>query len=152
MRPSPSLSNLRVHSYSAGSSTVVTSESAPTISFQPAPNPALDSTASSVVNLDLNEGILIQDVDAETDTADGEEINVMGIVHSTDEASKKSLRDQLRRTLSNRPSRLGKSARLALSLLSKLNLDMISSRARRKGKQPSVHEIAPDLGTPFTPS
>ncbi|KAJ7644013.1 vacuolar fusion protein MON1 [Roridomyces roridus] len=59
----------------------------------------------------------------------------MGIVHATDEASKKSLRDQLRRTLSNRPSRL----------------DMFSSRGRRKGKQPSVHEIAPDTGSRYVP-
>jgi hypothetical protein len=90
---------------------VAISESAPTITFQPPPNPALDSTASSVVNLDLNEGILIQDVDAETDTVDGEDVTVMGIVHTTDEASKKSLRDQLRKTLSHRPSRPGKSVR-----------------------------------------
>ncbi|KAJ6525298.1 trafficking protein Mon1-domain-containing protein [Mycena vulgaris] len=135
LRPSPSLSNLRVHSYGAGSSTVATSESAPTVTFQPPPNPALDSTASSVVNLDLNEGILIQDVDADTDTVDGEEITVMGIVNTTDEASKKSLRDQLRRTLSHRPSRP----------------DMISSRARRKGKHIAVHEIAPEPGSRYLP-
>ncbi|KAF7346547.1 hypothetical protein MSAN_01882800 [Mycena sanguinolenta] len=134
LRPSPSLSNLRVHSYSAGSSTVAVSESAPTITFQPPSNPALDSTASSVVNLDLNEGILIQDMD-EADTADGEDITVMGIAHVTDEASKKSLRDQLRRTLSHKPSRP----------------DMMSSRNRRKGKDVSIHEIAPESGSRYIP-
>ncbi|KAJ7781773.1 trafficking protein Mon1-domain-containing protein [Mycena maculata] len=133
LRPSPSLSSLRVHSYAAGSSTVATSESAPTVTFQPPSNPILDSTASSVVNLDLNEGILIQDAD--TDTVDGEDITVMGVVHATDEASKKSLRDQLRRTLSHRPSRL----------------DMISSRTRRKGRHASVHEIPPEIGSRYLP-
>ncbi|KAK7048518.1 trafficking protein Mon1-domain-containing protein [Favolaschia claudopus] len=136
LRPSPSLSNLRVHSFGSGSSTVATSEVAPTVSFQPATSSSLDSTASSVVNLDLNEGILIQDVDAETDTADGEDITVMGIVHATDEASKKNLRDQLRRTLSHRPSRPDMS---------------IPSRARRKGKQVSIHEIAAESGSRYLP-
>ncbi|KAJ7288158.1 trafficking protein Mon1-domain-containing protein [Mycena rebaudengoi] len=139
LRPSPSLSNLRVHSYAAGSSTIAISESAPEVSSIPTPswppNPALDSTASSVVNLDLNEGILIQDVDAETDTADGEEINVMGIVNTTDEVSKKTLRDQLRKTLSHRPSRP----------------ELISSRARRKGKEVSVHDIAAEPGSRYIP-
>ncbi|KAJ7486037.1 vacuolar fusion protein MON1 [Mycena galericulata] len=64
----------------------------------------------------------------------------MGIVHATDEASKKSLRDQLRRTLSHRPSRLGKSAHF-----------MISPRARRKGKHASVHEIVPEPGSRYLP-
>lgn len=60
-----------------------------------------------MVNLDLNEGILIQDVEAETDTVDGEDVSAIGIVNTTDEA-KKALRDQLR-TLSHRPSRPGES-------------------------------------------
>ncbi|KAJ7133021.1 trafficking protein Mon1-domain-containing protein [Mycena filopes] len=136
LRPSPSLSNLRVHSYGAGSSTVATSESAPTVSFHPQPNPSLDSTASSVVNLDLNEGILIQDVDGDADTVDGEEITVvMGIVNAaTDEASKKSLRDQLRRTLSSRPSRP----------------DLVPSR-RRRGRHLAMNEIAPEAGSRYLP-
>ncbi|KAJ7025400.1 trafficking protein Mon1-domain-containing protein [Mycena alexandri] len=132
LRPSPSLSNLRVHSYGSGSSTVATSESAPTVSFQAQQNPSLDSTASSVVNLDLNEGILIQDVDVDTDTVDGEDITVMGIVNAaTDEASKKSLRDQLRRTLSHRPSR--------------------TWRVGRRGKDLAMNEIAPEPGSRYLP-
>ncbi|KAJ6621862.1 vacuolar fusion protein MON1 [Mycena sp. CBHHK59/15] len=59
----------------------------------------------------------------------------MGIVGTTDDASKKNLRDQLRRTLSHRPSRP----------------EIISSRARRKGKQVSVHEIAPEPGSRYLP-
>ncbi|KAJ6475067.1 trafficking protein Mon1-domain-containing protein [Mycena vitilis] len=134
LRPSPSLSNLRVHSF-GGSSIIAVSESAPTVTFQPPSNPALDSTASSVVNLDLNEGILIQDVDSEAETADGEDVNVMGIVNTTDEASKKNLRDQLRRTLSHRPSRP----------------DIVPSRARRKGKNLPIHEITPESGSRYLP-
>ncbi|KAJ7195429.1 trafficking protein Mon1-domain-containing protein [Mycena pura] len=131
LRPSPSLSNLRVHSYTSGLSTVT---AAPTVISQPPLNPALDSTASSVVNLDLNEGILIQDTDAETDIVDSEEITVMGIVNATDEASKKSLRDQLRRTLSN-----------------KQLPDLIPSRASRKGKDIAIHDIAPEQGSRYLP-
>ncbi|KAF8172004.1 trafficking protein Mon1-domain-containing protein [Mycena galopus ATCC 62051] len=59
----------------------------------------------------------------------------MGIVQATDEASKKSLRDQLRRTLSHRPSRP----------------DMMPFRTRRKGRDVSIHEIAPESGSRYFP-
>lgn len=75
----------------------------------PPQNQALDSSSSSVTNLDLNsEGILLQDTDADVEVADSEE--VMGRVETSagEEASKKTLRDQLRKTLSQRRSRPGK--------------------------------------------
>lgn len=52
------------------------------------------------------EGILVQEVDAEVDTNDGEDAVAVGYV-ATEEGSKKNLRDQLRRTLSKRPSNAG---------------------------------------------
>ncbi|KAF7314479.1 hypothetical protein MKEN_00920900 [Mycena kentingensis (nom. inval.)] len=129
LRPSPSLSNLQVR-YSSGT----TAEAIPPVPTPPQPQSTLDSTASSVVNLDLNEGILIQDVDADTDTVDGEEIT--GILSaSTDEASKKSLRDQLRRTLSHKPSRP----------------DMVPTRSLYKGKHLPMHEIAAEPGSRYPP-
>jgi len=102
LRPSPSLSNLHIHSHN-------TAVEIPPIPPHPQ-NSVLNSSASSVVNLDLNEGILLQDVDAEVDTVDSEDVTVMGLVDSSagDEDSKKTLRDQLRNTLSHRPSRPGK--------------------------------------------
>jgi len=71
-------------------------------------NVALDSTASSFINMDLNDGILLQDVEAETE--DAEDISVMPLnsdMAKIDEASKKSLRDQLRKTLSRKLSGTG---------------------------------------------
>ncbi|RDB17851.1 Vacuolar fusion protein MON1 [Hypsizygus marmoreus] len=97
IRPSPSLSNLHIHSHAVESAVIPPSQSQ---------NPALDSTASSVFNLDLNEGIMIQDVDAETESA--EDITVMSLESDIDrgeEDSKKTLRDQLRKTLSHKTSR-----------------------------------------------
>ncbi|KAJ7069644.1 trafficking protein Mon1-domain-containing protein [Mycena amicta] len=59
----------------------------------------------------------------------------MGIVNTTDEASKRSLRDQLRRTLSHKPSRP----------------DMLPTRSWRKGKHLPIHEIAAEPGSRYAP-
>ncbi|KAH7885260.1 DUF254-domain-containing protein [Phlebopus sp. FC_14] len=89
-RPTRSLSNLKA--------------SASATSQSPAIQPSttgLESSASSVINLDLNEGILVHDVDAEVDTVDSEETTAVGQIDEVaDEESRKSLRDRLRRTLS----------------------------------------------------
>jgi hypothetical protein len=61
-----------------------------------------------VFTVDLNEGILLQSDD--TDTEEAEEVTVMGRdsdVDVVDEDSKRTLRDQLRRTLSRRASGAG---------------------------------------------
>ena len=52
---------------------------------------------------------MVQEPDAEVDIIDGEQGNASGIVESRagDEESKKSLRDQLRRTLSKKESFTG---------------------------------------------
>lgn len=65
---------------------------------------ALESSSSSVVNVDMNETSFIRDTDNESDVADQEDISVMGHLANTpatDEQSKKSLRDTLRRTLTS---------------------------------------------------
>jgi hypothetical protein len=70
----------------------------------PPTNQASESLASSLSNADVNEGILIQDVEVEVDTTDGEGGSAVGQLDSmaTDEDSKRSLRDKLRETLSKR--------------------------------------------------
>jgi vacuolar fusion protein MON1 len=72
---------------------------------------ASDSLASSLSNNngETNEGILIQEVEVEVDTVDGEEGNAVGHVDSLagDESSKRSLRDKLRRTLSKKQANAG---------------------------------------------
>lgn len=52
------------------------------------------------------DGILVQGVDAEVDTVDGDDGNAIGYVVA-DEGSKKNLRDQLRQTLSKRQPNAG---------------------------------------------
>ncbi|KAF8551678.1 DUF254-domain-containing protein [Imleria badia] len=67
------------------------------------PAPGLESSASSVINLDISDGILVHDVDAEVETTTSEETTAVGQIHDIpDEQSRKSLRDQLRRTLSKK--------------------------------------------------
>lgn len=72
-------------------------------------NAGAESSASSVINLDMNEGILVPEIDAEVDTVDGEAGSAIGhaALPAGDEASKKALRDQLRRTLNKKESLSG---------------------------------------------
>ena len=56
----------------------------------------LDSSASSVIDMDPGEGILIQDIDAEVDQEDVEIINKVFVSTSTSDDQKQLLRDQLR--------------------------------------------------------
>ena len=67
------------------------------------PASGLESSASSVINLDISDGILVHDVDAEVETTTSEETTAVGQMNDIpDEQSRKSLRDQLRRTLSKK--------------------------------------------------
>lgn len=97
LRPTPSLSNLHIHSHNS-----------PNLDAAPIATTAqdyvLDSSASSVVNMDMTEGILIQDMDAEVDTVYGEEMNATGQIDeiSNEDGPKKILRDHLRKTLNER--------------------------------------------------
>lgn len=54
------------------------------------------SSASSVIDMDPGEGILIQDIDAEVDQEDVEIINKVFVSTSTSDDQKQLLRDQLR--------------------------------------------------------
>jgi len=66
LKPSPSLSNLHIHSHNI---TAPEDESDFSTSLPLPQEGALGSSASSVINVDLNEGILIQDADIDTDFA-----------------------------------------------------------------------------------
>lgn len=111
LRPTHSLSNLHVHSRGTPAAPLPTTSTSVTAQTTYATaqlstnvsNQELDSSASSMVDA---EGILVQEVDAEVDTNDGEDAVAVGYV-ATEEGSKKNLRDQLRRTLSKRPSNAG---------------------------------------------
>ncbi|OSD07264.1 DUF254-domain-containing protein [Trametes coccinea BRFM310] len=101
IRPAPSVSSLRV--YSHGSSVV---HSPVSISPTGAATPRREGGGESSSASSVTEGILIQEPEADVDTVDGEQGNATGLVESRagDEASKRQLRDQLRRTLSKKES------------------------------------------------
>jgi hypothetical protein len=103
LKSTRSLTNLNIHAPSSPSRFNNTHASASP------PSQVLDSSASSVTNLDISEGILIQDADAEADTAEAEEAPVMGVLESAagGDESKKTLRDHLRKTLNQRQSGSG---------------------------------------------
>ncbi|ESK95723.1 vacuolar fusion protein mon1 [Moniliophthora roreri MCA 2997] len=126
LRPSPSLSNLRVHSYNNGS-TANAPSTPPVLGHQ-----TLDSSASSVVNVDLNEGILVQDGEADVDVVE-EDVVISRQTDETpeDEGAKKQLRDQLRKTLSYKSARP----------------EPVSNRARSKGKRRAANELPFDAET-----
>ncbi|OAX38771.1 DUF254-domain-containing protein [Rhizopogon vinicolor AM-OR11-026] len=87
IHPTPSLSNIKDHRSS-------------TLSVPLLPTPGLESSASSVTNLDLNEGILVHDLDPDVDTTRSEDTAVGQIDDVASEESRRNLRDHLRRTLS----------------------------------------------------
>ncbi|GLB38308.1 putative trafficking protein Mon1 [Lyophyllum shimeji] len=101
IRPSPSLSNLHIHSHAVELSNLPPVPPVP-IQFQ---SQVASSSASSVIDVDMNEGILLQDADVETEA---EEITAMPLESDTgksDEDSKKTLRDNLRKTLNHTATR-----------------------------------------------
>ncbi|KAJ4001050.1 trafficking protein Mon1-domain-containing protein [Lentinula boryana] len=111
LRQSPSLSNLRVHSYNAGTTTTDTNaDDVPPVPPIPPILPKMmtmetQSSASSVINLELDNingnRILVQDVEAEVDSIDEDAYQNKPSDESKQWESKKMLRDQLRRTLTS---------------------------------------------------
>lgn len=96
LRPSPSLSNLHVHMSSISPGVTTTSQTGE------------ESSASSIINVDTSEGILVPEADAEVGLVD--EAGNAYVTASTpagDEASKKALRDHLRWTLNKKDSYTG---------------------------------------------
>jgi hypothetical protein len=95
-----------------------------------------------VFTVDLNEGILLQSEDTETE--DVEEITVMSResdVDRVDEDSKRILRDQLRRTLSRKGSRAGGVFYIFLLSVLQISPDIVSPRSPAKGKLPQIPDI-----------
>ena len=116
LRPTHSLSNLHVPSRGSPSPALIApptiaTNAASQVTTPPPSNQELDSSASSISDV---EGILVQDVDAEVDTIDGEEGNTGGYIQPIDDI-KTDLREQLRRTLTKRQSNAGKWLLNALS-------------------------------------
>lgn len=98
-KPTRSISSLQVQS---SPSPKPTHHHMPSI-----PSSGVQSSASSIINVDPSEGILVPEVDAEVDIIEGDAAGaIAGFRRSPaeDEVSKKALRDQLRRTLSARES------------------------------------------------
>ena len=96
--PSRSLSNLRVHSYHEGSGTTSNTPMDMSHSSSP-PREHLDSSASSVINMDIAEGLLLQEIDVDsTDVEDIETLDKSGLISKDDQ--KQALRDQLKKSLS----------------------------------------------------
>ncbi|KAH9080547.1 trafficking protein Mon1-domain-containing protein [Lactarius deliciosus] len=95
LRPTHSLSNLHVHMSGLSPGPVSTTS-----------HTGEESSASSIINVDMGEGILVPEADAEVGVADGEVGNAYVSASSPigDEASKKALRDHLRNTLSKKGS------------------------------------------------
>lgn len=99
LRPSPSLFNLNIHSQDTASLKPKVMQSADYL---------LDSSASSVIDMDPGEGILVQDIDTEANQTDTEDIESIdqAYVSTSSDGQKQLLRDQLR-SLSHRAVQSG---------------------------------------------
>lgn len=97
LRPSASLLNLHIHGQNVGTSTTTT---------PPSHDTTLKSSASSITDVDINEGILIQDSDQKEDHVETDDVTATGYVDQpgTSEEDRKILRDQLRKTLNQSKS------------------------------------------------
>lgn len=127
----PSLSNLNDHHFNAGNLSVTT--------------PGLESSASSVTNLDLNDGILVHEVDPEVDTTHSEDTTAVGQIDDVaDEESRKNLRDHLRRTLSVQREK-SDSKRKTEELL---EISSVSLDTTLEGYRPREYFVLTDAGKP----
>jgi hypothetical protein len=98
LRSTPSLSNIYIHGHHSPFASMTNLVATPPV-LATQPQNSINSSASSVSNLDTSEGILIQETEVEVDTNEEEALG--SIDHPAgDDASKKTLRDKLRRTLS----------------------------------------------------
>src|SRR5215471_2365475 len=87
LKSTRSLTNLNIHA--SGSNNT---------SISPSPPHVLDSAASSIANVDISEGILIEDDNSVADIVEVDGGNVMGVMESTagGDQSKQNLREHLR--------------------------------------------------------
>ena len=100
LRPSPSLSNPHIHSHNLEPPLPTKSGSGDHV---------LDSSASSVIGIEPAEGILMQDIDADVDHTDGEDLEAIdkAAPPAQVEGTKKLLRDQLRKSLTHKAAQSG---------------------------------------------
>ena len=110
-----------------------------------------ESSASSIINVDMSEGILVPEADAEVGLADTEAGNAYVSVSTPagDEASKKALRDHLRRTLNKKDSYTGAShpwSRIRPNTRLP-DTDVASRRSRKRKMSLDVDEVSLELGS-----
>lgn len=138
LRPTHSLSNLHVHMSGMSPGPVSTTGE--------------ESSASSIITVDMGEGILVPEADAEVGVADGEVGNAYVSASSPigDEASKKALRDHLRKTLSKKGSYTGACPQrpIVRSNSCHADADVASRRSRRRkmSVDADVDEVSLELG------
>ncbi|PFH53895.1 hypothetical protein AMATHDRAFT_186512 [Amanita thiersii Skay4041] len=104
------------------------------------------SSASSVLEIDINEGILIQDADQKDDTVESDDVTVTGHVEqpNSSEENKRTLRDQLRKTLSqSKPVHSATRSRRDITLNEQ---DIIASKVA--GYEPRSYFVLTDAGKP----
>ena len=96
LRPSQSLSGFNIHSHNTQ------------LEVMQSADYLLDSSASSVIDMDPGEGILVQDIDTEANQTDTEDIESIdqAYVSTSSDGQKQLLRDQLR-SLSHRAVQSG---------------------------------------------
>ncbi|EPQ54568.1 DUF254-domain-containing protein [Gloeophyllum trabeum ATCC 11539] len=130
LRPTHSLTNLRVYSKSSSSGASSSSHST---------SPSTTPIAISAVNTPPPgnaEGILVTEAEAEPDVEESEAIGIGRVASPAgDEDSKKNLRDHLRQTLSYRQS----------------TADMASRPPKKKSKTLNLNELPHELVDSFTP-
>ncbi|KAG1872390.1 DUF254-domain-containing protein [Suillus subalutaceus] len=107
--------------------------------------PGLESSASSVTNLDLNDGILVHEVDPEVDTTHSEDTTAVGQIDDVaDEESRKNLRDHLRRTLSVQREKSDAKRKADGSL----EISFVSPDTTLEGYRPREYFVLTDAGKP----
>jgi hypothetical protein len=115
------------------------------------PHAGDESSASSIINVDVSEGILVPEADAEVGLVDAEAGSAYVSASSPvgGEASKKALRDHLRKTLNKKDSYTG-----AFNPWHEVRLnptpadtDVASRRSRRRKMSLDVDEVSLDLGS-----
>ena len=110
------------------------------------PSNDVPSSASSIINFDMSDGILVPETDAEAEM-DRDQVSALGQMNSVagDEESKKNLRAQLRKTLNKKQSNSGTSSTLSLDGHTYTSTD-VASRTRRKGRSTDIDEVSHTVG------
>lgn len=148
LRQNPSLSNLHIHSHNATPSGA--DISAPPLALTSA-DQTLNSSASSVIDMEPAEGILIQDLDADVEQTDAEDVVSIdkAVANVQAEDTKKLLRDQLRKSLNHKVAHTGRDRILSHLALAHFNilifiplLDAEMSRSRQSGKAKELEELS----------